>query len=53
MPRKKKRGRAVKYPLPEQIDAEAEEIADVVLRMPDKKDWRYEQETGRNRRQRR
>ena len=28
-------------PMPERIDASPEEIADRVLRMPPKKDWRY------------
>ena len=50
MPKSKKpRGRPVKYPMPERIDATPEEIADVVMRMPNKTGWRYE----RNRTQRR
>ena len=50
MTRKKPRGRPIKYQMPERIDATPEQIADVVMRMPNKSDWRYEQETGRNRR---
>ena len=40
----KPRGRPVKYPLPEPIDATPEEIAQVVLKAPPKKVWRFEQE---------
>ncbi len=43
MTEKPKRGRPVKYPMPERIDATPEEIADVVLRVKPKKHWRYEQ----------
>ena len=38
---KRKRGRPVTKPMPEQIDATPEEIAEAVLRMPPKSDWRY------------
>ncbi len=40
---KRKRGRPVKYPMPERIDATPEEIADVVMRAPNKpkSEWRY------------
>ena len=45
MPRTKKpRGRPVKHPRPERIDASPEEIAEVVLRAKPKKAWRFEQE---------
>ncbi len=37
---KKQVGRPAR-PMPERIDASPEEIADRVLRMPPKKDWRY------------
>ena len=37
---KRKRGRPAR-PMPERIDAKPEEIADVVMRMPAKTDWRY------------
>ena len=48
MPRKKKdRGRPVKYPLPEPIDATPEEVARVVLQAKPKETWRFEEETGR------
>lgn len=48
MPRPKKaRGRPVKYPLPEPIDATPEEVARVVLKAKPKKVWRFEQESGR------
>ena len=48
MPRPKKpKGRPVKYPMPERIDADPETIAEVVLRAKPKEVWRYEQETGR------
>ena len=40
---KKKRGRPVKCPMPEHIDATPEEIAEVVLRAKPKETWRYEQ----------
>ncbi len=43
---KKQRGRPVKYPRPERIDASPEEIAEVVLRAKPKKVWRFE--TDRN-----
>lgn len=40
---KRKRGRPVEKPYPERIDASPEEIAEMVLRMPNKKgdEWRY------------
>ena len=38
---KKKRGRPVKYPMPERIDATPEEVAEVVLQAKPKTDWRY------------
>ncbi len=41
---KKQRGRSVKYPRPERIDASPEEIAEVVLRAKPKQAWRFEQE---------
>ena len=45
MPRPKKtRGRPPKYHRPESIDASPEEIARVVLRVPPKKVWRFEEE---------
>ena len=37
---KRPRGRPPR-PMPERIDATPEEIAEVVLRMPPKSDWRY------------
>ena len=39
--KKRKRGRPLKYPMPERIDATPEEIADVVMRAPNKTEWRY------------
>ncbi len=39
--KKRPRGRPRIHPLPERIDATPEEIAEVVLRMPPKSDWRY------------
>lgn len=47
--KRKVRGRPVEYPMPERIDAPPERIAEVVLRAKPKKEWRYEQETGRKR----
>ena len=38
---KKKRGRPVKYELPEPIDASPEEVADVVMRAKPPKEWKY------------
>ena len=38
---KRPRGRPVTKPMPERIDASPEEIAETVLRMPPKSDWRY------------
>ena len=50
MPRKKKtKGRPVKYQMPDQINADPETIAAVVLRAKPKKVWRYEQVSGRAR----
>ena len=37
---KPKRGRPAR-PMPKRIDASPEEIADVVMRMPNKTEWRY------------
>ena len=44
---KKPKGRPVKYPMPERIDASPERIAEVVLGAKPKKVWRYEQEARR------
>lgn len=41
---KRPRGRPVEKPCPERIEASPEEIAEMVLRMPPKKQWRYQQE---------
>ena len=41
---KKSRGRPLKYPMPERIDATPEEVAEVVLKAKPKKVWRYEEE---------
>ena len=41
---KKQRGRPVKHPRPERIDATPEEIAEVVLRVKPKQGWRFEEE---------
>ena len=38
---KRPRGRPITKPLPERIDASPEEIAEVILKMPPKSDWRY------------
>ena len=38
---KRPRGRPPVHPMPEQIDASPEEIAEVVMRMSPKRDWRY------------
>lgn len=38
---KRSRGRPPTKAMPERIDASPEEIANVVLSMPNKKDWRY------------
>ena len=38
---KRGRGRPPTKVMPERIDASPEEIASVVLSMPNKKDWRY------------
>ena len=48
---KKPRGRPPKYVMPPLIDAPPETIAEVVLRAKPKDKWRYEEETGRKRRQ--
>ena len=42
---KKKRGRPVKYELPEPIDASPEEVADVVMRAKPPKEWQYLKES--------
>ena len=34
-------GRPVEKPMPERIDASPEEIAQAVLKMPNKRRWRY------------
>jgi len=53
MPTKKKskkpRGRPLKYPMPDLIDAPPERIAEVVLGAKPKKHWDYEEKTGRKR----
>jgi hypothetical protein len=46
--KKKARGRPVKYPLPEPIDATPEEVARVVLQAKPKTEWRFEKEAGRD-----
>ena len=38
--KKRPRGRPSR-PMPERIDASPEDIAEVVLKMPPKQDWRY------------
>ncbi len=38
---KRPRGRPRIHDMPERIDASPEEIAEVVLKMPPKSDWRY------------
>ena len=38
---KKKRGRPVKYELPEPIDPSPEEVSDVVMRARPPKEWQY------------
>ena len=48
--RKREPGRPMTHEYPEKIDANPEEIADVVMRAKSKKVWRFEQETGRSRR---
>ena len=47
---KKARGRPVKYPLPEPIDASPEQVAQVVLQVKPKKKWRFDEEPGRGER---
>ena len=42
---KRKRGRPAK-PLPEPIDAPAEEVAEVVMGIPNKTEWRYLKKHG-------
>ena len=44
-----KRGRPLKYEMPERIDASPEEIAQVVLRAKPKKKWRYMEVVNRPR----
>ena len=46
---KEARGRPVKYPLPEPIDATPEQVARVVLQAKPKKHWRFEEEAERPR----
>ena len=43
---KRKRGRPVKYTMPEPIDATPEEVAKVLMRTPPKKpqDWKFMQD---------
>lgn len=41
---KEERGRPVKYPLPERIDASPERIGDVFMRAKPKTTWRCQQE---------
>ena len=43
---KRKRGRPAR-PMPERINATPEQIADVVMRMPNKTVWRYQQRKDR------
>ncbi len=50
MPKGKPRGRPLKYPLPERIDATPERIAEVVLHAKPKQVWQYEQQAGRDKR---
>ena len=51
MPKQKKpRGRPPKYPMPEPLDVDIDTLAEVVLKAKPKEVWRYEQETGRNKR---
>jgi hypothetical protein len=51
---KKKRGRPVKYPLPEPIlDATPEEVAFVTLNAKPKRKWRFMEESGRKERRQR
>ena len=38
---KRPRGRPRIHDMPDRIDASPEEIAEVVLKMPPKSDWRY------------
>ena len=45
----KPKGRPFKYPMPERIDASPERIAEVVLGAKPKKQWDYEEKTGRKR----
>ena len=45
---KKKKGRPIKYPLPEPIlNATPEEVAFVTLNAKPKDKWRFEEESGR------
>ena len=44
MTEKRKRGRPAR-PMPERIDASPEEIAELVLGMPPKTDWRFLRDT--------
>ena len=44
---KKRRGRPPTHKLPPPIEATPEEVADVVMRAPRKKKWRYLDKDGR------
>ena len=46
---RKQRGRPPTHRMPERIDASPEEIAEAVLRMPNKTDWRYMKDNRRGR----
>lgn len=46
---KRKRGRPVKHPMPERIDATPEEVAEVVLQAKPKTDWCYLKERSKPR----
>ncbi len=46
---KKPQGRPLKYAMPDRIDASPERIAEVVLGAKPKKQWDYEEKTGRKR----
>ena len=48
MPKQKKpRGRPPKLEMPEPIEADADLVAEVVLRVPPKEIWRFEEEYKR------
>ena len=46
-PEKSKGGRPPR-PMPERIDASPEEIANAVMRMPNKTEWRYLRKEGKD-----